>query len=238
MSELFNGNPEGQSPQNSPAPQAQQAPEGQAVPQSDPHADLLASITAEDGRQKYADVTTALQSIPHAQGRINELSSELSQLREELTKRKGAEDLLAQLQASQDAGADTPTAAGLDVEAVNQLIAQSLEAQKVQSLAEANKQKVLQHLTSLYGESAEAEFNKRAQALGVTTEYLTQQALTHPDFVMAQFAGKSAEKGQPLATPGLNTAAQQPAPRAVTPVMHGATHKQVVDAYAAALPTN
>lgn len=233
MSDLFDGNPTQQAAQapQEPAPAPQPAaPTAEPSPIADPFAHQLASIVAEDGRQKYADVSTALASIPHAQTKIRELSEQLSQAQEEITKRKGMEDMLAQLQASQAPVAETPSVQGLDEQAISQLIQSQLTQSEAAKIAEQNRLKVKDALVSAFGDKAQEVFAARAEELGIPADTLAEQAKSHPDFVLAQFAGTKVSNAQPVKS-SVQPTAITPQPAAFKPVMRGATMKSVVDAY-------
>ena len=232
MSELFGGNPDQSNgnPEQAPAPQETAPPQAQPAP-VDTYAHQLASITAEDGRQKYADVSTALASIPHAQQHIKQLTEELNAAKEQVAKAQGVDEVLKQLQTSQDANTETPPVAGLDENAVAALVDQRLTAQQQQAIAQQNAAKVSSALTEAYGDKAEEVFKNRAAELGVTAEYLESQALAHPDFVLSQFSMKQAPAAQPTSQSSISTSAMQPQKEMPKPVMRGASTKDIVAAY-------
>jgi len=64
-------------------------------------ANQLANIKSDDGRQKYADVNTALESVPHAQAHIAAQAAEIATLKEQVAKQDGMEALLEQLKSQQ-----------------------------------------------------------------------------------------------------------------------------------------
>lgn len=232
MSELFGGNPtepDTQPAAEQPVPQAtEQTPE--PIPPVDPYADLLKTITAEDGRQKYGDVKTALESIPHAQGRITELSQRVRELEDNLAKSKGVEEMLTHLQSSQQPVADAP-AASPGVDDIEAVVAKAIEKRQLAEQRTANQNRVVSALTEMYGENAETKFKERAAELGVSEAYLTEQAFTYPDFVLQQF--KADAKPTSAIKPSVATSAMSPQPVQHQPVMRGATSKQTVDAYRA-----
>lgn len=237
MTDLFGGNPPQESTQEQGA--APQSPEAvtpevtpQAAPQADPYTTMLAEIKAEDGRQKYADVNTALQSIPHAQGRITELSYEVQRLQEELAKRQGMEDIMQQLQSNPEV-TPAPQAHGLDEGSVAAIVRQQLVEQAKADGIAANRSKVATALKDKFGEKAESEFNTRAASLGVTPEWLTQQAETYPDFVLSQFNVKGNSSPTQINHGSVMTQALHPRQESVAPVIRGATGSEVVDAYRA-----
>jgi hypothetical protein len=232
MSELFGGNPDQANinSEQAPAPQESAPPQAQPAP-VDSYAHQLASITAEDGRQKYADVSTALASIPHAQQHIKQLTEELNEAKEQLDKTRGVDEVLQQLQTSQDTNTETPPVAGLDENAIAALVDQRLTAQQQQVIAQQNAAKVRGALTEVYGDKAEEVFKNRAAELGLSVEYLESQALAHPDFVLKQFDMKQVSAAQPTSQSSISTSAMQPQQEMPKPVMRGASSKDIVAAY-------
>lgn len=160
-------------------------------------ADQLAGITTDDGRQKYADVQTALNSIPHAQTHIAEQTAKIKELEDELSKRMGMEQVLAEFQ-SQQAAPETPSeptgVADVNVEA---LLDAKLQEREAQALAKANQDKVLARLTNKFGDQAETAFNAKAAELGVGVGFLSDLARSAPDAVLAYF-GEAKATPQPV----------------------------------------
>jgi len=195
-------------------------------------ADQLASIKAEDGRQKYADVPTALASIPHAQGRIKELSDEVKQLRAQLEQSQNAEELLKRMEEVSNGQQEvTPSIAGLDAEAAEQLFENLLQRKTAEQQQEANKKLVLDSLTSKYGDKAEEVFNKRANDLGMSVKDLSVLSLTHPKIVLSQFDDGNqvvANSVQGTVNSSVMPKPSQPEKRSV---MRGASSKQVVEQF-------
>jgi uncharacterized protein YukE len=191
-----------QTDQSAPAP-VQAEPTAQVDPNS-LFADQLSSIVADDGRQKYADVPTALSSIPHAQGRINELSSTVKELQEELAKRQGAEDLLASLQQSQQQVTEQPSVTGLDETAIESVVSNILQSQAQQQQQEANTATVKQTLIDKFGGAASVEFENRAKQLGMSVGQLTQMSAQMPQAVMELFNTVQVRDPQPTVGSAVN----------------------------------
>lgn len=222
MDNLFNGNPaDAQQPA---------APAAQQPSQVNPYADQLAAIKAEDGRQKYADVKTALDSIPHAQKYISELDAQLKAAQSELEKRKGMEEMLAAMQATTQPV--QPSGQAFDASQIASLVNTTLDARTRAEAEQRNGNRVRDQLVSLYGEKAEEMFNKRAQELGVDPAYLTMQAKAYPDFVLAQFNTKAPSSPQPVIG-SVNTTHMPQAPVEIKPVIRSATTKSAVEQYRA-----
>lgn len=181
-------------PDSNPINQEQNSnPQGQPATQqpvaTDPNslfANQLAEIKAPDGRQKYADVQTALASVPHAQNKINELSEELQRVKEELAQKKGMEAVLEQLKSQQTVTA-SPSVNGIDETMLASVLDRKLAEKEAVSRARANEAKVLTSLSSKFGDKAESVFNSKAEALGVSVGFLSDLARKAPDAVLEYF---------------------------------------------------
>lgn len=203
---------------------------------TDPYADLLNGIRTPDGRQKYADVATALGSIPHAQSKIDELSGEVAKLQEELQKRQGMEDMIEHMKSSSSAPEAPSVSGGLDEQAVTSILQQQLAQMEQAKAREANAATVRQALESKYGEKANDVFKSKAAELGVTEAQFTELAFTAPKLVMSHFDGMKVNDPQPLGGEGINTASIKPSAPEYKSVMRGASIKDVVEQFKAHKP--
>ena len=216
MSELFS-NPDGATPITQPATQpavTEQVPVAKPEP-VDPNslfANQLAGIVADDGRQKYSDVTTALASIPHAQGHIQTLTTEVVELKAELAKRAGAEDLMERLQKNQSTQQTTeiPSVAGLDETQVRNLLDSHLEQKALTTKAETNRNSVKTALSEKFGDRASDVFASKAASLGLSVVDLTNLAASSPQAAMELFKDVDVRDPQPT-TPSSNTMPNTPA---------------------------
>jgi len=188
-----------------PAP-APAEPSAQVDPNS-LFADQLSGIKTDDGRQKYADVPTALDSIPHAQNHINELSSQVKDLQEELAKRQGAEELLSSLQQSQQQVVEQPSVTGLDETAIESVVENMLQTKAQQEQQKANANKVKQALTDKFGNAASVEFENRAKQLGMSVGQLTQMSSQMPQAVVELFNAEPVRDPQPTVSSSVNISA-------------------------------
>jgi TolA-binding protein len=198
-------------------------------------ADKLQGIVTPDGRQKYADIETALDSIPHAQNKIEELNSQIRQMQEELQKRSGMEEMLKQLQSSQPAPEQPSASRGLDEDAVAGILQNQLAQMEQAKAMEANAAKVRDSLSDKYGEKAQEVFVNKAKELGVDPEYFGELAHTHPQLVLSHFGEAAKPSGQPVES-SLNTMGIKPAPAERKSVMRGASYKDVIEQYKAHKP--
>lgn len=198
-------------------------------------ADKLQSIVTPDGRQKYADVETALDSIPHAQQKINELNEKLKQMEEELKTKSGMEELMKSVQSSKTAPETPSASSGLDEDAVARILQTQLAQMEQAKVKEANAAKVREQLEAKYGDKAEEQFKAKAQQLGVDPQYLAELALTSPQLVLSHFGDTPARNAEAV-TGSVNTTGLKPSAPERKPVMRGATYKDVIEQFKAHKP--
>lgn len=215
---MDNSNPIDQTNSNDVTPSASPTVEpvvnqAQATDPNSLFAHQLASIKTDDGRQKYADVPTALNSIPHAQGRIAEQAEEIRKLQEELAKRQGAEEILKQLK-SQQAPVEQPSNVGIDETTIAQMLDKRLTQRETEAKQNANASQVLNHLKTTFGDKAESQFNAKAQQLGLSVQQLSDLARQAPQAALAFFNAPAPSPANPtmgsVNTNVLQTKPQQP----------------------------
>lgn len=205
---IFNGSTTESATTDEVASNQQEEKQVEASP-TDPYADLLKSVVTEDGRQKYATVSDAINSIPNAQGHISKLESELKELREALAKeREEAAKVVTPepTQTSQDAS--------IGEEQVVGLVDQVLSQREKQAKAIENRTAVASTLVEKFGstEAAEKAYNQKALEMGIAVEMLNDIAATSPKAVLAYFEGASSSA--PAITEGsVNTASMSFAPK-------------------------
>lgn len=134
--------------------------------------------------KKYSSVEDALKSVPHAQKHISTLEVELAQVKEELTKRRTTEELLAEIKSSGIPNVDTTTKPGVTPDQIEQLVNQSLAQKEIQNKAKDNVNKVTSAFTEKYGEKAEEIYIKIAKESGLTIKDLNNLAATSPSAVL------------------------------------------------------
>lgn len=176
-------------------------------------ADQLSQIRTDDGRQKYADVPTALASIPHAQDHIKSLTERMKQLENELAQRQGLEEVLQRIEQKQASGnvPAQPAASTFDVADIDELIEQKLSLKEQHQLAQRNGEMVKKELSERYGEKAKEMFSKKAEELGVDTGFLSDLARKSPKAVMAYFNEKPSSSNPSFGN--VNSAALQQKPK-------------------------
>lgn len=195
------------------ASQEQQTPNGEETKQAetpsggDPYADLLKGIVTEDGRQKYGDVSTALNSIPHAQNHIAELTRKLNEMQEELNKRQGMEQVLDRINSTTQTNTEQPSVNSLSEAQVKQLLDAELKQREQAKMAEVNEAEVTNGLVKKFGdrEKAIAQLKSKAEELGVSMDFLRSVAQKSPKAVLSYFNVSAAPSPTPT-TPGINTA--------------------------------
>jgi len=187
-----------------------------------------------DGK-KYSSVEDALKSVPHAQKHIQTLESELAAAREELAKRKTAEELLDEIKSGIQPQA-TPAGSEFDQDKLLQLVDQTLEQKERQRAAKTNAESVALKFTEKYGQKAEEVYNTVAKESGLTIQQLNSLAASSPKIVLklAGLEGVSAPvAGKPNST--VNTEAlnntKVDANQLSARVKQGATTKDLVNAW-------
>jgi len=152
---------------------------------SDAFNTLLASIKNPEGNQKYDSVETALKAVPHAQEHISNLEAELAEAREELTKRKTAEELVKQLEEQRTHGQqETPEATGIDSSQLAQYIDAHISNRESTSVAKANVQHVIDTMTAAMGDSAQSKYDSIAKDNNMSIDTLNTLAATSPAAVL------------------------------------------------------
>jgi len=203
---VFNNN-------NTPQGNPQQTP---STPGS--YADQLASITNEDGTQKYGTVDDVLKGAKHAQEYIPQLKSQLSTaeaeiiaLKAQVAQQTSLEETVSRLATppaqTPPASQPAPTA-GMTEESVQALIANS----KIQDQANINEGAFSKSLVEKYGDKAEEVVTAKALEMGVTAQYLQDMARTSPHMALTLFQTAPAQPALPT-TPGVSV--PQGTPQAV-----------------------
>lgn len=190
---------------------ADQAPAPE-TPASQPQAASIPPELVElvGAGKKYATVDAALKALPHAQTHISKLEQELAELREEVTKRKTTQELLDEIKSGIPQGETAPKD-GLNQDTVVQLVEKVLSQKEKQQVATSNVSKVVGKFREVFGDKAEAQYNRIAEEAGLSVQALNQLAATSPQAVI-KLAGLV---GNTPATPGktrsdVNTAALSP----------------------------
>lgn len=148
--------------------------------------------------KKYKSVEDALKSVPHAQSHIQKLEEEAKMLKEELAKRKAAEELLEDMRNGfvQDNGQQAKVE--LNPEIVEQTVASILAKKEAQSKAQTNVAKVVSSFEQEFGDKEKAQemYLKVAEESGLSIQDLNRLAATSPEAVL-RLAGLNKKLNQP-----------------------------------------
>lgn len=216
--------------------------------ENDPFGTLLGSIKNEQGQPKYHSAVEALNALKHSQEFIPTLKqenatlrSELDQLRAQVEKLKGVEEVVEKL-TSQQNNAATP-ANVLDENAIAELVQRTLSKREIEAIQKANVTSVATTIQGQFGQDAEKVFYGKAQELGMSVQQMNSLAATSPQAVLQLFGLQKSEEKKvnvPSAVPsGVNTAGFQPkqdtfVKRNDKGVVIGATTQDVADELQAA----
>jgi len=138
-----------------------------------------------DGK-KYKTAEDALKSVPHAQKHISTLEEENRQLKEELIKRKAAEEVLNEIKKSAfQQEKETPASVEADPNVLSQIVEQVLEKKTLATQQQTNASIVTSRFTEVFGTKAEETYNKLAKDHGMSVLQLNQLALSSPAAVLA-----------------------------------------------------
>jgi hypothetical protein len=210
MSDTIFGNPGDQTPASTtqpPAADAQQQNTAESTPSVNPYATMLAGITADDGRQKYATVEEALGSVTHAQKHISDLSLQIKELEQKVTESNNIDDVLERIQ-SQQASQGQPPKQELDETKLADLVESQLVQREQQQQQKANHEAVAGSLKEVFGDKAEEVYKAKAAELGVDVATLNALSGRSPKAVMAYFATTPSSSG--FGTTDVNTAGFKP----------------------------
>lgn len=185
--------------------------------------------------KKYRTAEDALKALPHAQGHIKTLEEEAKQLREELAKRKTAEELLEEFKVSGVLGGNRQEPAVTPSVDVEQVVASVLAKEKAQSTAKQNQETVVSAFTATFGDKTKGEemYNKVAEESGLSVAALNQLAATSPEAVM-RLAGITKKQetvpGKVQSTVNVQAFNDKPQGELSSRVKPGASTKDVVAA--------
>jgi hypothetical protein len=186
--------------------------------------------------KKYATAEDALRSVPHAQTHIKTLEGELQAARDELAKRRTAEELLDEIKSGMKAP-ETPSGNPITSDTVAQLVEQQLARQAAQQTAAQNARQVVDTIKATYGDKSEEFYVSLAKDSGLSVDALNRLAATSPAAVL-RLAGLTTKTQNPPVG-RLNSSVNTDHMRDMTQdvsnlsarVGSGATTKQMVNAW-------
>ncbi len=162
-----------------PAPQ-----EGDQGKNDQPTADqLLGKIVNAEGKPKYDSVEAAINGLAAAQEHISRLESENSDFKSKVDKSNTLQDVMDALkpQGEQEPKGEAPQ---LDEATLAALLEKVVDSKTAQSTAQANAALVADTFTESFGDQAEVEYYKQAEAEGFTRAEINQLAATKPAAVL------------------------------------------------------
>ncbi len=171
--------------------------------------DKLKTIVNDKGEPKYKNVDDALASIPSAQAHIKQLEeeakvrdAEILRLREEETKAKTLEDIVAKLQNTTDPARNlTPPNTGLSDDAIDKKLDERLAVRERTARAQQNVVEVTNILTAKFGEKTKEAVAAKAAEFGYTPRELGELSSSNPKLVLSLFGEKPA-----VSTPTVSSA--------------------------------
>ena len=188
--------------------------------------------------KKYKSVEDALKSVPHAQKHIQALEEENARVKEELEKRRTAEELLDEIR-----NGITPTTpgqqapVGIDPEQLETTLNVLLSRKEAAKTASANINLVVEKFTALYGDKTKGEeaFYNLAAESGLDPNALNQLAATSPNAIF-KLAGFDLKKDPPVGKPNSTVNTQslnqgKPEGQSAKVKMVGASTKEVTQAW-------
>jgi predicted nucleic acid-binding Zn-ribbon protein len=186
--------------------------------------------------KKYQSPEDALRSVPHAQKHIETLESELAQVKEELTKRKTAQELLDEIKSGAQRVENTTPSAEVNQDTLEQLVSSTIERREQASKAKSNASEVASKFTQKYGETAQSAYNQIAKEAGLSVQQLNNLAATSPNAVLKLAGLNGAVTTTTTSKGSINTQTLTGTPSDVTSarVPRGASTKDLVKAWKAA----
>jgi hypothetical protein len=173
------------------------------IPQIDPNQDYLVELVGEG--KKYRDPQALALSKVHADRLIEDLKKQLEETQQELQTRARLEELLTKATTSRNEVVE-PTPAyqtqtrtdepvdALTAEKLARLISDQIGAHEATRVAGENVRLVKKTLVDQFGPGYEEVVAKAAQAAGVTTEWLEQQAQSNPRVVLSLVSANAPRK--------------------------------------------
>jgi len=129
--------------------------------------------------KKYANVDEALKSIVPAQEHIQNLEREQQELREDLSKRLSAEDILKEIKSHSSVAGDT-TSTVLDEETIARVASSVVDQRETERLTTSNLLAVDKAMKQKFGDKAQDIFVSRCTELGITPEDAQKTAEKSP----------------------------------------------------------
>ncbi len=213
---------------------AQQRTGGDQPPKED-LPEFLKEITNEKGEPKYSSVEDALKALKASQEHISTLESENKMYKEKQQSNKAVEDILAQLDSTNNNTDDNQE--GFSMEDIQKVVEGVIESKEASAAAQRNLSTVKENLTNQYGEKAQEVYANKAKDLGLSVEMLDHLATISPKAVTEYFGNKNSGTTTKMINSSVNTEAflaQQRTEEKSGPVMFGASTADMLNSWKAA----
>jgi hypothetical protein len=210
--------------------------------------DKLKEIVNEEGKPKYSDLDKALDALKHSQEFIPKLETDNKTLREqldqmklELEKRAGVEEVVNKILASKEdknkpePEKEQPSNTGVNEKSVEEILSSLLEKRSQEESKKANQSLVEKAFVEKFGDSAETKFQELAKETNLSVEELQELSAKSPNMVLKLIPdSKPAPK---VNSGGFNTAAMfnkteeetTSLQRPTKSVLAGATSKELAE---------
>jgi len=140
--------------------------------------DQVFSQTVGEGKQ-YATQEDLAKGKKEADSFIEQLKLENAQMREDLSKRPTLDDV-QDIMKLQNESQNNTQSSELNEEALNTIVDSRLKSIQTQTLEHSNVSQASDKMVELYGEKASEQVAKKAGELGVSVQYLQDQAAKSP----------------------------------------------------------
>jgi len=223
--------------QNEEQQSTEQTTTQETVTQANPAEELLKGIVNENGEQKYQDVDTALKALQASQEHIAKLEAEHVALREQASKAKTAEELLAEVQKTQEV---TPSHGEIDTSKLAQLVDERLNALDQANRSRENQDKVVSAMKEVFGDKAGEVFQQKAQDLGLDVGFLESVSAKSPEAALELLGVKNKPQQTHQSQGSVNTETmptQKPETPPVKNVMFGASRQDWLAEWEACKPS-
>ena len=134
--------------------------------------------------KKYKTVQAALHALPHAQTHITSLEADNVRMKEELSRRATAEELLADMRKTAPVVPATPVATEVNPDVISEIVKQQIANTRQDDLYKQNSDSVVNAFTTHYAEKAEAMYNKVATDNGMSIADVNALAKKSPQALL------------------------------------------------------
>ena len=179
-----------------------------ADPSSDAvnYADQLASITNEDGEQKYSTIEDALKGLQSAQSHIKTIEQENNNFKTELSGASKMDDILKAINSNKQESIQTPQTS-LDTGNVKDVALAAIMEHEANKTATQNQNTVATTLKEKFGEKAQEMYEKKAKDLGLSVQSLNDLSAMSPNAALRYFDSDKQDTSASSSQGTINTSA-------------------------------